>query len=215
MRQLSPLVVTLGFILWACGCTTVQVTVAPTPQQPVQTAQAPPQQATGTAPATPAPQPTQAYQAPQAQPAAQTVTVEQKGHGVVHKLLFYIPNRVLDAVDIVRLRARVGPGLALGARATQVFSGYLGSYATIYAGLPGPRGKPTVKLPIGLESYNGIGVSVANATVSGGIGPDYGFTEFGVSAQLLIVGFDVGIDPWEIVDFATGLATVDPVGDDL
>ncbi len=202
MRQLSALVVTLGVVLWACGCTTVQVTVAPTPQQQVQTAQTPQQQ---TSPA------------PQAQPAPapQPAPAEQQGHSLAHKLVFYIPDRVLDVVDIVRLRVRVGPGVALGARATEVFSGYLGSYASVYAGLPGPRLKPTVKLPIGFESLSGVGVSVANATISGGIGPDYSFTEFGVSAQLLIVGFDVGIDPWEIVDFATGLFTIDPRGDDL
>lgn len=200
MRQLSALIVTLGVVLWACGCTTVQVTVTPAAQQ----------HASGTAPLAPPPQP-QTSPAPQPQPAP----AGQQGHSLAHKIVFYIPDRVLDAVDIVRLRVRVGPGVALGARATEVFSGYIGSYASIYAGLPGPRQKPTVKLPIGFESYNGVGVSVANATISGGIGPDYSFTEFGLGAQLLIVGFDVGIDPWEIVDLATGLVMVDPVGDDL
>lgn len=213
MRQLSALIVTLGVVLWACGCTTVQVTVTPAPQQQVQTAQMPQQQETGTAPLTPQ----QAPPAPQAQPAPapQPAPAEQQGHSLAHKVLLYIPNRVLDALDIVRLRVRVGPGVALGARATELLSGYLGSYVSIYAGLPGPRQKPTVKLPIGFESLSGVGVSVANATISGGIGPDYSFTEFGVGAQVLIVGFDVGIDPWEIVDFAAGLATVDLRGDDL
>ncbi len=212
MRQLSAVVVTLGIVLYACGCTTVQVTVAPTQQPQVQTAQLPAQQPTGTAVVAPPPQqPPQAYMVSPAQPAA----AERPEHSIGHKLLLYIPNRVLDVVDIVRLRVRVGPGVALGARATQVFSGYIGSYASVYAGLPGPRLKPTIKLPIGFESYNGVGVSVANATVSGGIGPDYSFTEFGLGGQLLIAGFDFGIDPWEIVDLAAGLATVDPVGDDL
>ena len=53
-------------------------------------------------------------QATAAEPAA--VEPEQPKHGFGHKLLFYIPNRVLDVFDFVRLRVRVGPGLAVGAR---------------------------------------------------------------------------------------------------
>ena len=117
MRRLSALVVTLGVVLWACGCTTVQVTVTPTPQQQVQIAQSPEQQATVTS--TAPQQPSQATSAPQAQPGPQQqpAPAERQGHSLAHTLLFYIPNRVLDAVDIVRLRVRVGPGVALGARA--------------------------------------------------------------------------------------------------
>jgi hypothetical protein len=132
-----------------------------------------------------------------------------------HELLLYVPNRVLDVFDIVRLRVRGGPGLAVGVRATRLASLYVGSYASIYAGLPGPRLRPTVKLPVGLESYSGVDVSLADATISGGIGPDYSFTEFGVSIQLLLIGVDVGLDPWEVVDFATGLVLIDLRGDDL
>jgi hypothetical protein len=31
----------------------------------------------------------------------------------------------------------------------------------------------------------------------------------------LIVGVDVGVDPWEVVDFALGLLTIDFGGDDI
>lgn len=149
-----------------------------------------------------------------ASPSQQNATADT-GNSLGHKLLLYVPNRVLDALDIVRLRARVGPGLAVGVRATKVASAYIGSYAAIYAGLPGPRLRPTVKLPVGLESYSGVDVSLAEATVSGGIGPDYSFTEFGLSVHLLLLGLDVGLDPWEVVDLVTGLVLIDLRGDDL
>jgi hypothetical protein len=148
-------------------------------------------------------------------PPSPQATADNPDQSLGHELLLYIPNRVLDLLDIVRLRARVGPGLAVGARATEVLSVYVGSYASIYVGLPGPRLRPTIKLPIGFESYSGVGVSVADATISGGIGPDYSPTEFGASVHLLLVGLDVGVDPWEVVDFATGLVLIDLRGDDL
>jgi hypothetical protein len=139
----------------------------------------------------------------------------EEGHSFVVGTLLYIPNRIFDLLDIVRFRVRVGPGLGVGARATSVVSAFVGSYATIFAGLPGPRLEPSIPLPVGLESHNGATVSLVDATVDGGIGPDYSSTEFGVSAQLAIVGFDFGIDPLEIVDFLGGILTIDLREDDL
>lgn len=129
--------------------------------------------------------------------------------------LLYIPNRVLDLFDIFRLRIRVGPGVSVGGRATELISGYAGTYGTFYAGLPGPRLRKTPKLPIGFESHNGASLSIVDVTVDGGIGPDYSATEFGFGTQLGIIGFDFGIDPVEIADFAAGIATFDIRDDDL
>jgi len=129
--------------------------------------------------------------------------------------LLYIPNRVFDLLDIVRFRVRVGPGFAIGARATEPVSAYIVSYASAYAGLPGPRLRQTPVLPVGLESHNGASLSIVDATIDGGIGPGYSWSEIGVGTQLGIVGFDFGIDPVEIVDFMTGIITIDLRGDDL
>lgn len=129
--------------------------------------------------------------------------------------LLYIPNRILDVFDIFRLRVRVGPGIAVGARATEVASVYVGTYATLYAGLPGPRMRQMPKSPIGLESHTGATVSVADATVDGGIGPDYSPSEFGGGFQLGIIGIEFGVDPVELVDLVTGLVTVDIRDDDF
>jgi len=138
-----------------------------------------------------------------------------KSHGVLHKIVMYIPNRVLDVFDIVRFRVRVGPGLAVDARATKVASAFVGSYASVYVGLPGPRNRPFPKLPIGFESRNGVQASVVDATVSGGVDPDYGPAEIGVGVQALIVGIDVGVEPLEILDLLAGFFFIDLTHDDL
>jgi len=106
--------------------------------------------------------------------AEEQATKTTESHGVLHKIVMYIPNRVLDVFDIVRFRVRVGPGVAVDARATKVASAFVGSYASVYVGLPGPRNRPFPKLPIGFESRNGVQASVVDATVSGGVDPDYG-----------------------------------------
>jgi hypothetical protein len=134
-------------------------------------------------------------------------------HGVGHIVLLYIPNRIFDVLDIVRARVRVGPGLALGARATELADVYLGAYGTVWAGLPGPRGEPEINWPVGLESKSGVEVSVADVTAEGGV--NYGAAEVGLGAQILIVGFDVGVDVFEAADFVTGLLTIDLMDDDL
>ena len=138
-----------------------------------------------------------------------------ESHGVAHRIVMYIPNRILDVFDIVRLRVRVGPGVAVDARATKVVSAFAGSYASVYAGLPGPRNRPMPKLPIGFESRSGVQASVVDATVSGGIDPDYGPAEIGVGVQALIIGLDVGIEPLEILDLLAGFFFINLTNDDL
>jgi len=135
--------------------------------------------------------------------------------GFLYQALFYIPNRVFDLLDMVRLRVRVGPGVALDVRATEAADLFLGGYTSVYAGIPGPRGEPSIPLPAGIENRAGAEVSVADLTADAGLGPGYGATEFGLGAQLVIVGADVGVDPLEIVDFLAGLLFLDLVGDDL
>jgi len=142
-------------------------------------------------------------------------TVSEPSHGFGHKLLFYIPNRILDVFDFMRLRVRVGPGFAVGVRATKLLSAFVGGYSSIYAGLPGPRLAPVVKWPIGLENYAGVGVSLADATAGGNFGPNYSNTEFEVSVHPLIIGFDIGVDPVEVLDLALGFLFIDIRGDDL
>jgi hypothetical protein len=130
-------------------------------------------------------------------------------------ILMYVPNRLLDALDMVRARLRLGPGFAVGARATEYADFYVGTYVSVYIGLPGPRGRKFPRLPVGMESKTGAEVSVVDATIEGGMSPDYGMTEFGFGFQALLLGIDVGVDPFEMLDFVVGFLTFDPLDDDF
>lgn len=135
--------------------------------------------------------------------------------GILWGIVMYIPNRVLDVLDIVRARVRLGPGFALGVRATEYADVFIGSYASVYVGLPGPRGRMLPRLPVGLESKSGAELSVADITLEAGLGPDYGIVETGLGLQLGLIGFDVGVDVFEIFDLIVGLFTFDPMDDDF
>jgi len=138
---------------------------------------------------------------------------DDDGKGVLWHILLYVPNRVFDVFDIVRLRLRLGPGIQLGARATDLLDVNLGTYASIWIGLHGPRGKPSIPWPVGVETFTGAEVSLASASVEGGV--NYGATEFGFGTQLLLLGFDLGVDPVEIVDLLAGFIFIDIRGDDF
>ena len=131
-----------------------------------------------------------------------------------YRLLMYLPNRVLDLFDIVRLRARVGPGIGVGLRATKLLSADLASYKSVYIGLPGPRRSRGVTLPFGIEQYNGLGIDAFEPETNKQ-GPDYAQSEIGIDAQLFLVGAAVSIDYKELVDFFTGFVGYEVVRDDI
>jgi hypothetical protein len=138
-----------------------------------------------------------------------------EGHSILHQIVMYIPNRVLDVFDIFRVRVRVGPGIAVGARATEIVSTELGFYDSLYLGLPGPRQDDTVKLPFGVEAFHGASISVLDASADFGMDPEYSDTEFGLDAQIGVAGFAIGIDPIEILDLFAGLFFYQVREDDL
>jgi hypothetical protein len=146
-------------------------------------------------------------------PDGQIVKNARANRGIGRVLLAYIPNRIFDVLDLVRLRARVGPGVGVRARVTEQIDAGLGSYAAIFAGLPGPRNEVEVPIPIGFETYSGIEL-VEDAEVSGGYPPEYSPTEIGVSAHLIAAGIDLGVDPVEVADLVAGLVLLDLRGDD-
>ncbi len=132
--------------------------------------------------------------------------------GVFKAIVCYIPNRVFDLVDIVRFRVRVGPGISAGVRATRPLSAFLGMHSSVFIGLPGPRGKAKFPLPVGFDLRSGAQASVADVSAGG---PYYGPLEVGGELQLLLVGLNVGVGVWEIVDFVTGFVGFDLQGDDF
>jgi hypothetical protein len=121
---------------------------------------------------------------------------------------------VFDLLDILRLRVRVGPGIAARLRATEGLDVGLGSYSSLFVGLPGPRQQVELPLPLGLESYTGIEVGPGDAELESGSSPNYASTEIGASVHALVTGFDLGVDPWELVDLAVGLVLFDFRTDD-
>ena len=133
-----------------------------------------------------------------------------------HPILMYIPNRIFDVLDIVRARVRIGPGLSVGARVTSIVTIFVGGHSTAYVGLPGPRGKPVVSLPFGLEDNSGPSLApTKESKEETEKRPYYGPTEIGAEAQAVIVGVNVGVEPLEALDFLAGIIFVDLKGDDF
>lgn len=131
-----------------------------------------------------------------------------------HPLLFYLPNRIFDVLDLARARVRIGPGIGLSARATRPVSVAAGFYATLFVGLPGPRGDAQIPWPLGVENYAGLDVSVLGFSTEG-FGPDYGAGEVGAGVQAALVGVDVGLDPLEVLDLVLGFIFIDFQDDDF
>jgi hypothetical protein len=132
--------------------------------------------------------------------------------GPLMSILCYIPNRVFDILDIVRLRLRVGPGISLGVRATKPVSAFLGTHLTVWAGLHGPRGRLWLPLPFGFESRSGAQASVVDLAKSGCY---YGPLEIGFETQLFLLGPNVGVAPFEVIDFIAGIFFIDLQNDDF
>jgi hypothetical protein len=152
---------------------------------------------------------------------ASTVAVEvsspvepSPGPSLGARLLWYLPNRAMDLADVFRLRLRAGPGLAVNVRFTDYGAFYVGAYDAVYAGMPGPRGPRSLRLPWGREQLKGIAIAGVDATDDTRHGPGYGRAESDVGAHLLLVGAEAGIDAAEVGDFLGGLLGFDPMGDD-
>lgn len=147
-------------------------------------------------------------------PVAMVEDSERPGLG--HTVLFYIPNRIFDVFDIVRARLRLGPGFGIGLQTTRLFGAHADWYTAFWLGLPGPRLEPALPIPFGTEAVMKASVTFLRDWGLGTAGDRlYGYGEFEVEAQFIILGADVGVDPWEFVDLVLGLITLDPVGDDM
>ncbi len=138
---------------------------------------------------------------------------EAKADGFVSTLLLYLPNRVCDVFDLVRARVRVGPGFAIGARVTKYGEISANAYSTIFVGLHGPRTKPRIPWPVGIESRAGAAAVVDVSTDF--TAPTYGYGEVGLGFQAGLIGLDVGVDPVEVLDLVLGFLFIDLTGDDF
>ena len=125
--------------------------------------------------------------------------------------LLYIPNRIFDAAEMLRLGVNVGIGLGVDARATWAAQAAAIQDTSVGLGYQGLR-----RLPFCLR----VGHSVMGA---GPIkSPSLGLYDWPVNEQdvrlelfLLLIGAHVAIDLEAIYDFLAGLATLDPSEDDF
>lgn len=137
------------------------------------------------------------------------------GPGFWTRAAWYVPNRVLDAADVVRARVKAGPGLGAGARVSDSFSFYAGRSHAAYVGFPGPRGKLGLRAPWGWENKRGLVVMGLDATDELPHAPVYERSEIGISLHLLLLGAELGVSPREFWDFWAGWVGLDPSNDDF
>jgi hypothetical protein len=130
------------------------------------------------------------------------------GASAGRKALLYLPNRLADLVDIVRLDVGVGFGYGAVARITKHLQmGYRHfDPGSMRFGLRGRRA------PVFLERADEKGFGGGFKT-----SPERKVTagEFGLGADLAIIGAYAGICFDELADFAAGLVTYDFKGDDF
>ncbi len=132
-----------------------------------------------------------------------------------HPFLMYIPNRIFDVFDMVRLRVRLGPGLSVGARVDSIAELFVGEHSTVYVGLPGPRGKPAIPMPFGMEDNSGKKITTKKTVEPPSeYTPYYGPLEVGAETQALLVGISLGVEPLELIDLVAGFLFIDLKGDD-
>lgn len=149
-------------------------------------------------------------------------TVATNGNGHVpwpvaplgQRLLFYIPDRLLDLSDMFRLRLKLGPGWGATARLTDYGAFFAGDYDTVYVGLPGPRAPEKFRWPLGREQQRGMILAGVAATDDRPHPPHYAQSELDAGLHAL-AGVEVGFDPMEFYDFLAGFLLFDPRGDDL
>jgi hypothetical protein len=147
-----------------------------------------------------------------AAPARADEPAPERSERIGRAIALYVPNRILDALDLLRAHVRFGPGVASRVSLTGLASATAGEYDSIYMGLHGPRGRPKFPSPIGFERYDWDSPPRA---VPESDEPYYGPGEIGVGFQLGFFGLDVGVDLFEFADLALGIFLQDPVRDDF
>lgn len=133
--------------------------------------------------------------------------VEAKKETTLSKTLLYLPNRIIDFLDIFRVDVGVGPATGAVLRLTRhAQMGYRNiSPMSVRVGLFGR------KPPLLVESSNEIGIGPAfiqskdrNVCTS----------EFGLGLDILFIGGYGGICLEEVFDFFGGVFLYDPKNDD-
>lgn len=152
------------------------------------------------APVAPAP----LYPAPA--PVAAPYNGQSVGNSLLDIVLYYVPNRVLDAIDIGRVSIGVGSGFGFNVRATELAEIGYGRYSTTRFGMKGRV------MPVYDEKIDEAGIGLLG-WVNGSLQRDP--SEVGADLHLGVIGAQVAVSLVEAVDFVAGVALIDLQGDDL
>ncbi len=131
----------------------------------------------------------------------------KKDRHIISKIVFYVPNVILDFVDIFKLNIGIGPGFGIHAQATEPLQAGCLFYDVFRIGLTGKRfdfWRHEDSMELGLcYAYYQKGDIKRNNSEIGGI------------VQLLILGAEASINLEEIGDFVSGIFFYDAKEDDL
>ena len=131
---------------------------------------------------------------------------EKESRSLIVSALLYLPNRVMDLLDIFRVDAGIGPSFGAAVRVTkwgQVAYRDM-SPASLRLGLRGRRS------PIFLERTSEFGIG---PLFLGSKEREVTPFELGVGADIFLVGVYAGISFDEIFDFFAGIVGFDPSDD--
>ncbi len=121
-------------------------------------------------------------------------------------VLYYVPNRVLDFVDIFRLNIGIGCGFGFNVRATELAQIGFGHYETTRFGMKGRV------MPVYEENISEGGVAFLGY-VNGCLQRDP--TEIGADLHIGVIGAQAAVSLAEAADFITGFIFIDLQQDDL
>jgi len=139
-------------------------------------------------------------------PCAAPYAGQSTGSSLLDIILYYVPNRVLDAIDIGRFNIGIGCGFGFNLRATELAEIGYGQYATTRFGHKGRV------MPVYDEKIDEAGIGFLG-WVNGCLQRDP--SEIGADLHLGVIGAQAAISVVEIVDFIAGFALIDLQCDDL
>jgi len=130
--------------------------------------------------------------------------------GAGKKILLYLPNRILDLLEVVRLGVHVGPGIGLDVRVTRFIQLAADTSADVGVAWQGRD-----KLPVVGQIYHTTALGPVRVGAGTGLRYKHTASETSLVANAGLVGFLAAYDSMELLDFVFGWTTYDLKKDDL
>lgn len=135
---------------------------------------------------------------------------EDEGRSLLTSALLYVPNRVFDVFDIVRVGVDVGPGFGGSAQVTTAARAAYLNRLSVGVGLQTLRHLP-VKAAADVE----LGAGPVGGSASPGLGWYRSPADIRVEVHPLLAGAHVAVEPLEITDLVLGFLGFDLSDDDF